>query len=173
MPLTDTQLVVLSAAVARDDGSILPLPGHIKGGAVSKVCAALLAKGLAVELTARKGDRIWREAGDGRAMKLVATDTARDALGITIEAPDEPAAVTVPATVAPASKNTRPNTKQAQLIAMLKTPEGASIDEIVAAFDWQPHTVRGAIAGALKKKLGLKVESEQIGGRGRVYRIVG
>ena len=45
------------------------------------------------------------------------------------------------------------------------------IDEIVEAFDWQPHTVRGAIAGALKKKLGLDVTSEKVEGRGRVYRI--
>ena len=68
---------------------------------------------------------------------------------------------------------TRGDSKQAQLIGMLKTPKGATIDEIVAAFGWQPHTVRGAIAGALKKKLGFEVTSEKIEGRGRVYRIVG
>jgi Protein of unknown function (DUF3489) len=54
---------------------------------------------------------------------------------------------------------------------MLKRPEGASIEEIVKAFDWQPHTVRGAIAGALKKKLGLNVVSEKVEGRGRTYRM--
>ena len=42
---------------------------------------------------------------------------------------------------------------------MLKRPEGASVAEIVTAFGWQPHTVRGAITGALKKKLGLNVTS--------------
>ena len=47
----------------------------------------------------------------------------------------------------------------------------AAIGEIVAATGWQPHTVRGAIAGALKKKLGLDVTSEKVEGRGRVYRI--
>ncbi len=67
----------------------------------------------------------------------------------------------------------RTDSKQAQLIAMLKRSKGASIDEIVKTFDWQPHTVRGAIAGALKKKLGLDVTSEKIEGRGRVYRIAG
>ncbi len=66
---------------------------------------------------------------------------------------------------------TRANSKQAQLIEMLKRPDGATIEEIVKKFDWQAHTVRGAIAGALKKKLGLKVESEKVEGRGRVYRI--
>jgi hypothetical protein len=54
---------------------------------------------------------------------------------------------------------------------MLRTPEGATIDEIVAATGWQPHTVRGAFAGALKKKLGLEVSSEKVEGRGRVYRL--
>ncbi len=63
-------------------------------------------------------------------------------------------------------------TKQARLVAMLEAPEGASIEEIVAAFGWQPHTVRGAIAGALKKRLGLQIGSEAIEGRGRVYRIM-
>ena len=65
----------------------------------------------------------------------------------------------------------RAGTKQAQLIAMLQGADGATIAEIAAAFGWQPHTVRGAIAGALKKKLGLDVTSEKIGGRGRVYRL--
>ena len=52
---------------------------------------------------------------------------------------------------------------------MLRSADGASIDEIVAATGWQPHTVRGAFAGALKKKLGLEVTSDKVEGRGRVY----
>ena len=80
--------------------------------------------------------------------------------------------------IAPAPPPTKPvrkprDSKQAQLIAILKRPQGASIDEIVAAFGWQPHTVRGAIAGALKKKLGLAVASEKIASGGRVYKIAG
>jgi hypothetical protein len=66
---------------------------------------------------------------------------------------------------------TRACSKQAKLIEMLKHPDGATIDEIVKKFEWQPHTVRGAIAGALKKKLGLDVQSAKVEGRGRVYRI--
>ena len=65
----------------------------------------------------------------------------------------------------------RAESKQSQLIALLKRPEGATITEVVEALRWQAHTVRGAIAGALKKKLGLKVESEKADDRGRVYRI--
>jgi hypothetical protein len=65
----------------------------------------------------------------------------------------------------------RDGTKQAALIAMLRRAEGATVAEIMTATGWQAHTVRGAIAGALKKKLGLAVSSEKIETRGRVYRI--
>jgi predicted ArsR family transcriptional regulator len=65
----------------------------------------------------------------------------------------------------------RENSKQAQLVAMLRDTKGATIDEIAKALSWQPHTVRGAMAGALKKKLGLEVTSEKDDKRGRVYRI--
>jgi hypothetical protein len=61
--------------------------------------------------------------------------------------------------------------KQASLIAMLRSDTGATIDEIGAATGWQHHTVRGAFAGALKKRLGLEVMSEKLEGRGRVYRL--
>jgi hypothetical protein len=64
----------------------------------------------------------------------------------------------------------RDGSKQAQLIAMLRRPEGATIAQIVEATGWQSHTVRGAFAGALKKKLGLEVTSEKVEGT-RVYRL--
>lgn len=71
----------------------------------------------------------------------------------------------------PASpRKARNHTKQAQLIAMLRGKEGATIAQIVEATGWQPHTVRGAFAGALKKRLGLTVTSEKVGGV-RVYRL--
>jgi hypothetical protein len=63
-------------------------------------------------------------------------------------------------------------TKLADLIAMLREKRGASIDQLVKATGWQKHSVRGAISGALKKKLGLKVVSEKTDA-GRTYRIVG
>lgn len=70
-------------------------------------------------------------------------------------------------------RSLRTGTKQAALIAMLRIAEGASITEIANATSWQPHTIRGAIAGALKKRLGLTVVSDKDGQRGRVYRIIG
>jgi hypothetical protein len=60
--------------------------------------------------------------------------------------------------------------KQAEVIALLRRVEGATIDEVRAATGWQPHTVRGVFSGALKKKLGLAVTGTKEE-RGRVYRI--
>tara|TARA_Y100001933_G_C18898887_1_gene521629 strand:+ start:289 stop:462 length:174 start_codon:yes stop_codon:yes gene_type:complete len=54
---------------------------------------------------------------------------------------------------------------------MLRAESGATIEEIVAALDWRPHTIRGAMSGALKKKLGLTITSEKVEGRGRAYMI--
>ena len=65
----------------------------------------------------------------------------------------------------------RSGTKQALLIEMLSRESGATIADLVAASGWLPHTIRGAMAGALKKKLGLTITSEKIEGRGRVYRV--
>jgi Protein of unknown function (DUF3489) len=77
----------------------------------------------------------------------------------------------------------RTGTKQAQMIEMLKRPEGATVEQIAEATSWQHHTIRGAISGALKKKLGLTVEAtrtREVGpnrtgakGSSTVYRIVG
>ena len=99
---------------------------------------------------------------------------AQDAGAATADAsPDEgaPAGDTVADGAEPKTPKTRAGTKQAMLIDMLRAPGGATIDEIVAATNWRSHTVRGAIAGALKKKLGLNVSSEKVENRGRVYKL--
>ena len=69
----------------------------------------------------------------------------------------------------PQSDAKRPS-KQDAVIAMLRRPEGATVDEVVRATGWQRHTVRGIFSGTLKKKLGLSLASVKEE-RGRVYRI--
>jgi Protein of unknown function (DUF3489) len=65
-----------------------------------------------------------------------------------------------PSKTAPVEKPTpRAGTKQAQMIELLKRPEGATVEQIAAATGWQHHTIRGAISGALKNKVGLTVEA--------------
>jgi len=60
--------------------------------------------------------------------------------------------------------------KQDEVIAMLRRPEGATVDEVARATGWQRHTVRGVFSGTLKKKLGLTLASAKEE-RGRVYRV--
>ena len=69
----------------------------------------------------------------------------------------------------PQSDDKHPS-KQDAVIAMLRRPEGATVDEVANATGWQRHTVRGVFSGTLKKKLGLTVASAKEE-RGRVYRI--
>ena len=89
-----------------------------------------------------------------------------------------------PSNAAPADKPApRAGTKQAQMIGLLRRPEGATVEQIAAATGWQHHTIRGAISGSLKKKLGLTVEAtrtREVGpnktgakGSSTVYRIIG
>ena len=181
--LTDTQLIILGKACERPDGAVYPLTTKLKGGAVTKVLSSLITKGLLKEVRAKRDETVWRRDDEDRPLTLCATPAAYHALGIeqdvsapetsTSEKPKRTRVVKGAKATKEEPTRTRADSKQAQLIEMLKGPKGATIDEIVAAFGWQPHTVRGAIAGALKKKLGLEVTSEKVEGRGRVYRILG
>lgn len=188
----DAHLVILSAAARREDGAALPPPKSlkIKGGVVTTTLQGLLKKGLLEEKPASREAVAWREAKDGRRMMLVITNAGLRALGIESDRQSTKQATATkpnlkkgagrgkPTPVAPKVKGkktppaVRRGTKQALLIDLLKRKNGATIDEVVEATGWQPHSVRGAISGALKKKLGLTVESEKVAGRGRVYRIV-
>jgi hypothetical protein len=65
----------------------------------------------------------------------------------------------------------RANSKQAQVLALLRGPDGATIASVMHSTGWQPHTVRGFLAAVVRKKLGLRLESDKADGE-RVYRIV-
>ena len=184
--LSDTQALILSAAAQRPELIALPLPESLRGGAAAKVVGAMLAKGFLQEVDAdmRKGELVWRETGCGHGVTLIATDAGLAAIGIEPEdakaapagATDAPTEEPAPDTAteneaAPKTRTPREGTKQATLIAMLRAPEGATIEEIATALEWTHHTVRGAMAGALKKKLGLEVTSEKVEDRGRVYKL--
>ena len=163
--LSDAQSIILSAACARGDGMVFPVTTSLKGGAVGNVCKSLLKHGLIEEIEATDLNTVWRHDEERGPITLRATPLACSVLGI-----GDASEPTAPA--APASEPVlrRSGTKQAALIAMLRTEGGASIDEIVAALQWQAHTIRGVMSGALKKKLGLTITSERVDGRGRVYR---
>ena len=163
--LTETQTLILSRASQQDDRIALPLPDRLRGGAANKVIVPLIKRGLLDEVEAdlRKGEPTWRKTGEGHGTTLVITDAGLKAIGVETE-------TTQPDPEQPKPKP-RAGTKQAMLIEMLEAPDGATIAEIAAATNWQPHTVRGAMSGALKKRLGLTITSEKVEGRGRTYKI--
>jgi len=162
--LTETQTLILSRASQQDDRIALPLPDRLRGGAANKVIVPLIQKGFLDEVEAdiRKGEPTWRKTGDGHGITLVITDAGHQVIGVEAEMPQTESAQAKP--------KPRAGTKQAMLIEMLEAPDGATIAEIAKATNWLPHTIRGAISGALKKRLGMTITSEKVEGRGRIYK---
>ncbi len=150
MQLTNTQRTLLEAAAKHPQKKLAVFPDNLKGGARIKVLTALLNAQLI-------------EASTEEAGVFVATNTGLQKIGITIQS-------TTPSPMQ-APRTTRGGTKQAVLIDLLKRPEGATLTQMTEATGWQIHTVRGAMAGALKKKLGLEITSEKQPGTDRIYRI--
>lgn len=150
MKPTDTQRAVLEAAAKHSPKKLLELPEHIKGGARTKVLDSLLkAK--------------WIKASRSAPDAFVITPLGLQVIGL---GPDHK-----PDHEPTAERAHREGTKQAALIALLKQPAGATLAQMVQATGWQSHTVRGAMTGALKKKLGLEITSEKLAGADRIYRI--
>ncbi|MFN4140266.1 DUF3489 domain-containing protein [Aestuariivirga sp.] len=163
--------MILSAASQRTDRLALPLPKSLKGGAARKVVNAMVDKGLLREVKANRklGDPVWRESDEGQGLSLLITEAGLTAIGIEAE-PLKSKARKSDLKPATAERNIREGTKQALVIGMLRRPEGATIAEIAEATAWASHSIRGFFAGALKKKLGLAIDSEKDETRGRVYK---
>ena len=147
--LTPAQHAILAHAHHHTDGKIVWFPDNIKGGARKKVLDGMFNRAVIT----RDGEG-WSMAAEGY-----------DALGV--PRPGSGASQSSGS----AQRRTRDNSKQAQVIAMLKRPEGATIAQIMDVTGWQQHTVRGTFAGAFKKKLGLEITSVQEPGHDRFYRI--
>ena len=188
--LSPSQHVILSQAIQNSEGQIAWFPDNIKGGARKKVIDAMFNRALIINdgthwVVAAGGyealgmTRPTFEGHTGASQVLADEIGTEDPTDAEIDAsnavdPDIEAAVTAIETAArieTKTPRTRDNSKQATVIGMLKRPEGATIQQIVDATSWLSHTVRGTMAGALKKKLGLVIVSEKLAGTDRVYRI--
>ena len=204
MALSDTQLLILSAASQRTDQAAT-LPATLKGSAAKKVIDRLLKQKLLQELHAKEDMPVWRRGEDNRPYALRITKAGFKAIDVedVADAPDdkatagpnEVAAAKTPAetkssdrpgrakrssaktAAAPPAKATKvspgrrnPHSKQDQIVALLQRPGDATLEGLVKVTGWQKHSVRGFLAGTVRKKLKLPLLSEKIDGI-RTYRI--
>jgi hypothetical protein len=180
--LSDAQLVILSAAAQRPDGSLLPLPESLasKGAALNRVMIETLCnRKLAEERRTINGAPEWRRDEECRPIGLFITNAGLLALGIGEAEKTKPAqaAASMPrqrktSAVKPRRKEKKASppspkrskaasqSKQDLVIQMLRRRSGVTVEDIIAETGWQPHSVRGFFSGLVKKKLKLPLTSE-------------
>jgi hypothetical protein len=169
MSLTDTQLVLLSTAAQHED-HLFTLPAAQKARAVQNALKSLLRQGLAEELIVSTQQPHWRMNDTGQLVGFRITATGLGILGIEPaegmshkSPPDTPLTIPTQPEAEP-----RAGTKRDLLLQLLHRELGATINELMAATGWLPHTIRSALTGLRKK--GYKIERIR-GEAGSTYRI--
>ena len=191
--LTDTQLVLLSAAAQRKD-LCLVAPPTLKGATPQKVASKLISAGFVKEVKAKGSDPIWRRdqesgasyANSAMGEKAIAVDDAaepedageesvalanRDQAAILskLDAKDaRPAEAMEPGPAGPSAP--RGGSKLAHVIALLERDHGATIAELIAATGWLAHTSRAALTGLRKRGYAVAIDRSD-DNRGSFYRI--
>ncbi len=175
--LTEAQRVMLLKAAARDDGAVVAPRDSSKSG-VAKIIASLIARKLLRHCKSRAGQPVWRNDERGQSVSLIITRAGRTAIDslkgaqAVCEAftPDIlPMATQHQKTVA-ALAHPRAGTKQALLVEMLSKEQGATLEALITATGWLPHTTRAALTGLRKR--GYAIERMPMAeGRGSIYRI--
>jgi hypothetical protein len=146
MKLTETQTSILQ--LIHGNGHLTAQDIPLRGGARKKVLDSLISRGL----LRAKPCKNW--------INYSLTPEGRQAIGVEQPEADKK------------KPTTRSGTKLHQVIELLSSPEGSTIAKIMAETGWQQHTVRGTLAGTIKKRLGLTITSEKPDGKDRIYRIV-
>ena len=148
MKLTDTQLIILSSASQRQDG-LATLPETLKGGAAETSVTKLLGLGLLTEMRVKRDQPAWRTDEEEKPLGLKITKAGSAAIAVE----DEPAEdvqgneAERSARKGEATKAGEPRSgsKQAQIIALLQRKHGATLEDMIAATGWLPHTTRAAL----------------------------
>ena len=174
--LNDTQLIILSSAAQREDG-LAVLPESVKANAAKTAVTKLLGLGFLKEVRVKRDQPAWRTDEQEKPLGLKITKVGSAAIGI----PDEGASEQEPAPEpkSPRAKKQAPQSakagmpragsKQAEIIGLMKRKRGATLDEMVKATGWLPHTTRAALTGLRKKGYGLVKDTNASGKT--VYRI--
>ena len=190
--LTDTQLVMMSAASQRRDRCFIA-PPMVKAGAAHKVANKLISAGFVKEVKAKAGAPVWRrdESGQPYALKLTTAGAKAIAIneGPAIEQGDDeggslddadqtaassqvveslPEDAIEPAPPGPSAP--RAGSKLRQVIELLRQDHGATIDELIAATGWLAHTTRAALTGLRKRGYAVAIDRSD-DKRGSFYRI--
>jgi len=193
--LTDTQLVLLTAAAQRKDLCLVARP-TLKGAPAQKVARKLISAGLVKEVKAQASGPIWRrdeKSGASYALKLtdvgakaIAVDDAAEpedvggesdalanrdqaAIPSKLDAKDaRPAEATESGSAGPSAP--RGGSKLARVIALLERDHGATIEELIAATGWLAHTTRAALTGLRKRGYAVEIDRSD-DNRGSFYRI--
>lgn len=192
--LSDTQLTILTRAAQREDRAIAALD---KRAVTRDAVTGLLKSKLLATVPKTPDAPLWERDKSGhplglfitpKGMKAINADEADQALAAN-DAPPSPQPASSPRKGA-AGKSAgkrkagdpstdekpkpahRPGSRLDAIVKLMRRPKGASIAQMMVETGWQSHSVRGAISGAIKKKLGLAVSSERAGDE-RLYRIAG
>lgn len=177
--ITDNQRAVLIAAAHSANMVAWPVPPKLglSKGSATIVVKGLLTKGLVEERPVLGNDPVWREEDSGRKLTVVITKAGMAAIGMLPDneegqEPNDAGTADAPLTTTNQDQPRMPRagSKLAILVVLLSRKEGATVEEMVAATGWQAHSVRGVMSGALAKKFGLRIVSEKMEGRGRIYR---
>jgi hypothetical protein len=157
---TESQRALLEAAARFEAGAIAVEKPRQPG------LSGLVKAGLMIIVPAKDGPDQAIITEEGRRWVVFVDDSPAEPAA----ADEPPGPYSSPLTAADDPKASKPGSKLQALLDLLQRPEGASIAAMMAATGWQAHSVRGAIAGTIKKKLGHVVDSEKIDGA-RIYKI--
>ena len=191
--LTDTQLVLLSAAAQRDTKALLPVPKSLKakGAALTRTIDKLLRHGLIEECSVNGNSPAWRRDDEDGTLGLFLTEQglaaldgpAVDSKALAKPAPAKQAArdKTTESGKKPAKSRSQKQasdgkrattSKQDKVLTLLRRKNGATLSDICAETGWQAHSARGFLSAVVRKKLGLTLLSEKGDDGVRRYRIV-
>jgi hypothetical protein len=176
--LNDVQLVILSSASQRNDG-LAVVPENVPTAPFNKALAKLTALGFLKEVRVKHDQPLWRTDEEGKRLGLKITKAGSAAIGVTEDGKGEEEPAPEPkrrskkdaqkSNAPQAERGKRRGSKRAQIIALMQRKTGATLDEMVEATGWLPHTTRAALTGLRHKAFDITKSKEK--GNKTVYRL--